>query len=232
MENLHAPTVPSGPTNGVTTNGTTGHLSLAELQHKKARLEQELEALSGILEIQGVNMQTPLTTSDGFPRSDIDVAKIRTARARIIRLKNDYKDLMAEIEKHLHEHFASLGEDVENDSDPGQAGVNGVAMMPDSEVFDLDEPFAKVNTVAADSPADRAGLKQGDMIRNFGYVNKTNHDNLSKVAECVQGNEGRHVFVKISRASNAAQRQELRLTLTPTRDWGGRGLLGCHIVPL
>lgn len=97
---------------------------------------------------------------------------------------------MVEIEKHLHEHFASLDQDNEGDSTPDQAGVNGVAMLPDSEVFYLDEPFAKVNTVAANSPADRAGLKQGDMIRSFGYVNKTNHDNLSKVAECVQGNEG------------------------------------------
>ncbi|KAG5941130.1 hypothetical protein E4U53_007467 [Claviceps sorghi] len=190
MDNLHAPTVPSGMTNGATTNGTGRHLSLAELQRKKTGLEQELEALGGVLESQGVDMQTPLITSDGFPRSDIDVAKIRTTRARIIRLKNDYADLMLEIEKHLHEHFASLDEAVESNSDPGQAGANSGAMLPDSEVFDLDEPFAKVNTVAADSPADRAGLRQGDMIRNFGYVNKTNHDNLSKVAECVQGNEG------------------------------------------
>ncbi|KAG5976727.1 hypothetical protein E4U55_007247 [Claviceps digitariae] len=232
MENLHAPTVPSGQTNGVTTNGTAGHLSLAELQRKKADLEQELQALGGVLESQGVNMQTPLITSDGFPRSDIDVAKIRTTRARIMRLKNDYADLMVEIEKHLHQHFANLDEDNESDSSPGQPVVNGVAMLSDSVVPDLDEPFAKVNTVAPGSPADRAGLKQGDMIRNFGYVNKTNHDSLSKVAECVQGNEGRNIFVKVSRASDATQRQELRLTLTPTRDWGGRGLLGCHIVPL
>jgi len=33
-------------------------------------------------------------------------------------------------------------------------------------------------------------LKAGDEIRVFGYVNKSNHDNLKKVAECVQGNEG------------------------------------------
>ncbi|KAG6001215.1 hypothetical protein E4U43_001384 [Claviceps pusilla] len=222
MENLHALTVPSGPTNGISTNGTAEHMSLAELQREKTGLEQELEALGGILDSQGVNMQTPLITNDGFPRSDIDVAKIRTTRARIIRLKNDYADLMVKIEKHLHERFASLDKDNEGDSNPDQAGVNAVAMLPDSEPFYLDEPFAKVNTVAANSPADRAGLKQGDMIRSFGYVNRTNHDNLSK----------RNVFVKVSRASDAAQRQELRLTLTPTRDWGGRGLLGCHIVPL
>lgn len=50
MENLHALTVPSGPTNGISMNGTAGHMSLAELQRKKTGLEQELEALGGILD--------------------------------------------------------------------------------------------------------------------------------------------------------------------------------------
>ena len=42
----------------------------------------------------------------------------------------------------------------------------------------------------AGSPADAAGLKAGDEIRVFGYANNTNHDELKRVAECVQGNEG------------------------------------------
>lgn len=49
MENLHALAVPSGPTNGVTTNGA-GPMNFAELQRRKSNLEQELEALSGVLE--------------------------------------------------------------------------------------------------------------------------------------------------------------------------------------
>jgi 26S proteasome non-ATPase regulatory subunit 9 len=57
------------------------------------------------------------------------------------------------------------------------------------------DPFAKVDTVAPGSPADEAGLKVNDHIRNFGYVNRSNHDNLKGVAECVQGNEGvRHTW--------------------------------------
>jgi 26S proteasome non-ATPase regulatory subunit 9 len=63
-------------------------------------------------------------------------------------------------------------------------------MMGDALPETLEVPFAKVNSVVADSPADTAGLKAGDEIRNFGYVNKSNHDGLKKVAECVQGNEG------------------------------------------
>ncbi|XDG06468.1 hypothetical protein ABKA04_006083 [Annulohypoxylon sp. FPYF3050] len=183
MDNIHAPTVPAGPSSRPLTNGNAKHLSFAELQAKKENLEAELKALSGVLDSHGVNMETPLTTADGFPRADIDVAQIRTTRARIIHLKNDYKDLMNAIEKHLHEHFASI-QDTED-----IASTNRAEILGDSIPTTLEEPFAKVNSVVANSPAESAGLKPGDEIRNFGYVNKANHDGLKKVAECVQGNE-------------------------------------------
>jgi 26S proteasome non-ATPase regulatory subunit 9 len=50
-------------------------------------------------------MSTSLLTFDGYPRPDLDIAQIRTTRARIIPLKNDYKDLMARIEKAMHAHW-------------------------------------------------------------------------------------------------------------------------------
>lgn len=114
------------------------------------------------------------------------IAVVRTTRARIIHLRNDYKDLMLVIEKHLHEHFASL----DNTDEPTAASSVREPTLQDSAPEVLDRPFARVNSVTASSPAEAAGLKQGDLIRNFGYVNESNHDNLKKVAECVQGNEG------------------------------------------
>lgn len=95
---------------------------------------------------------------------------------------------MNAIEKHLHEHFASL-RDTDNVTSPPNP-ANGATMMGDTLPETLEVPFAKVNSVVAESPADVAGLKAGDELRNFGYVNKSNHDDLKKVAECVQGNEG------------------------------------------
>lgn len=50
MENLHAPTVPSGPSSRPLTNGSGAHLSFAELQLKKETTEAELKALSGVLD--------------------------------------------------------------------------------------------------------------------------------------------------------------------------------------
>lgn len=54
----------------------------------------------------------------------------------------------------------------------------------------VETPFAKVNSVTDGSPAHQAGLKAGDGIRAFGHVNWMNHENLTKVAEVVQRNEG------------------------------------------
>jgi C-terminal processing protease CtpA/Prc len=94
---------------------------------------------------------------------------------------------MALIEKRLHEHFASLEDDDNETAAPTNADIS---IPRDTIPGTLDRPFAKVNTVVENSPAATAGLKPGDLIRNFGYVNHENNDGLKKVAECVQGNEG------------------------------------------
>lgn len=50
MNNLHAPTVPSGPTTAPATNGGAAHITFAELQRKKDNMEAELKALSSVLD--------------------------------------------------------------------------------------------------------------------------------------------------------------------------------------
>lgn len=115
--------------------------------------------------------------------------RVRTTRSRIIHLKNDYKQLMAVIEKRIHEHFAKQADNAEDASmTNGHATNTELASRP--APVTLSTPFAKVNSVVTGSPADEATLKAGDLIRSFGYVNHTNHDGLKRVGECVQGNEG------------------------------------------
>ncbi|OLN94241.1 26S proteasome non-ATPase regulatory subunit 9, partial [Colletotrichum chlorophyti] len=144
MNNIHAPTVPSGPTTSATTNGHHGRLTFAELNRKKEDIEAELKTLGSVLD-----------------------SVLRTTRARVIHLRNDYNDLMATIEKHIHEHFASLqdGDDLE----VPPAGRNSGILSDHSTTQSLEQPFAKVNSVVPGSPADSAGLKAQDEIRNFGY---------------------------------------------------------------
>ncbi|KAF2127907.1 26S proteasome non-ATPase-like protein regulatory subunit 9 [Dothidotthia symphoricarpi CBS 119687] len=230
MDDIHAPTVSSGPTSSGYSNGIPKEqLSLQELIAEKDRLETELKALGQVLDSHGVHMNTGLTTFDGFPRSDIDVAQIRTTRARIIRLKNDYKDLMTRIEKGLHEHHARLAEQAQNGSATEFQTQTGHSAAPTA----LEAPFAKVNSVVAGSPADSAGLKVGDTITKFGWVDWTNHDRLTRVAEAVSQNEGIPITVKALRPSTSGGPSvSVQMQLTPRRNWGGRGLLGCHLLPL
>ncbi|MCJ1272838.1 putative 26S proteasome regulatory subunit [Puttea exsequens] len=225
MDDIHTPTVVSGPTSGQRVNGVDkDKLSLMEMISEKTRVEEELSALGSVLDSHGVKMDTSLTTFDGYPRDDIDIAQIRTTRARIIHLRNDYKALMSKIELGLHDHHAAyqasnLASTSMSSYRNGEDNV-GSHGIPEA-------PFARVNSVVTGSPADQAGLKAGDRIRKFENVNFMNHERLSKIAEAVQRNRGRHLPVKISRDA-----EELTLQLTPRDNWGGRGLLGCHLVPL
>jgi 26S proteasome non-ATPase regulatory subunit 9 len=58
-----------------------------------------------------------------------------------------------------------------------------------------------------------------------------NHERLRKVGEVVQRNLGRPILVKVVRGAGS-QAQELQLRVTPRAGWGGRGTLGCHVVPI
>ncbi|KAL9116173.1 MAG: hypothetical protein Q9227_000543 [Pyrenula ochraceoflavens] len=188
MNNLHAPSVPSGPTTlAQAENSRLSGRSLTELISFKDDLEAELRALSSVLDSHHVNMNTSLTTFDGYPRDDIDVAQIRTTRTRIIHLKNDYKELMKNIESGLHEHHASLR--LQSPAQPSDA-AGSQASEPTERASVVDRSFAKVNSVADASPAAVAGLRAGDEIRGFGLADWTNHENLSKIAQIVQQNEG------------------------------------------
>lgn len=165
-------------------------------------------------------MQTPLLTPDGFPRADIDVAQIRTTRARIVRLRNDHKSLMKEIEPLLHAHFATLAAQTA----PSASSANGAESV-DGESGD-ETPFANVRAVSDASPASSAGLRPGDRVVRFGEADWLNHEKLGRVARVVAASEGRSVPVIVVREGAV-----VRLALTPRR-WEGRGLLGCHLVPL
>lgn len=187
-------------------------------------------------------MNTPLTTFDGYPRPDIDVAQIRTTRARIIRLKNDYKTLMSRIETGLQEHHAraqaqatGAGAAAPSTAASATAAVGSARLGATQNGVSggIEAPFAKVNSVVASSPAETAGLKAGDKITRFGSVDWMNHEKLSRVAQTVQQNEGREITVKVLRpAAVGGGSETLEMQLVPRANWGGRGMLGCHLLPL
>jgi len=97
---------------------------------------------------------------------------------------------MNDIEKTIHEHFASLAQQVPEAADGSSPQSSESRPLATRPAPTLDAAFAKVNSVVPGSPAELAGLKVGDEIRNFGYVNRSNNESLRRVADCVQGNEG------------------------------------------
>lgn len=123
-------------------------------------------------------------------QSFTDDPTVRTTRARIIHLRNDYKGLMSRIEAGLHAHHAEAQRATSQPSSVPSQGTTTDTNATAANTALLEIPFARVNSVVAGSPADDAGLKAGDGIRSFGSANWMNHEKLSKVAEIVQRNEG------------------------------------------
>ncbi|ROT40144.1 hypothetical protein SODALDRAFT_332308 [Sodiomyces alkalinus F11] len=224
---MHTSTVSpvrSGPSDLAGLKDDFHQLALPELQQKKEVMETQMHTLSAVLDSHGVDMHTSLTSRDGFPRADIDVAQVRMTRAQVARLRNDHKALMSVLEERLHERFAST-------LTTADVPRTSVDLSPAAEQQRHGTPFATVNSVVPGSPAHVSGLRPGDQIIRINHVSHLNHNGLREVADCVQQHEGQAMTVEISRSAHRDWRQHLRVSLTPTRHWGGRGLLGCHIIP-
>lgn len=70
---------------------------------EKEAIELEITAQQEILRANSADMTTPLVDSEGFPRADIDVWQVRTARVRLIELRNDLKAIMDRIASALQD---------------------------------------------------------------------------------------------------------------------------------
>jgi 26S proteasome regulatory subunit N4 len=168
-------------------------------------------------------MTEPLTDAENFPRNDIDVHQVRSARHQIICYQNDLKALMKEIEKGLECIHAE-----QKFTNP-QATTNSRKIEP----MDTDQSrtapqtsFLKVNLVSPGSPAETAGLQVRDEILEFGTINSGNFKELQQIGQLVQACANKNVNIRVKR-NNAVH----ELTLTP-KTWPGRGLLGCNVVPM
>ena len=93
--------------------------------------------------------------------------------------------------------------------------------------------FARVDAIASESPADIAGLKEDDLIVEFGPINESNHQHLRAIADLVPDVAGERKSIQLvvrRKLGNDDEWETKTLSLSP-RPWPGRGLLGCHIVP-
>lgn len=78
----------------------------------------------------------------------------------------------------------------------------------------------------ADSPAQTAGIVDGDKLLSFGQVDSTNANPFTEIPEVLRLHVGLPLPVTVLRDG-----QVLTLNLIPA-PWSGRGLLGCHLTPV
>ncbi|XP_017104531.2 26S proteasome non-ATPase regulatory subunit 9 [Drosophila bipectinata] len=210
--------------------GITTKERLERLMNAKAQLEAQIAKNGNILVANAnVGMNGPLVDAEGFPRNDIDIYQVRQARQTIICLQNDHKELMNQISSLLnqyHSEIATTDPELVNrasalgldDDDRSKAGANLTSFAPVRSIV-------LVNLVSPYSPAEEAGLREGDGILRFGSINSNNFKgDLAQIGELVRHMQNQNVELKVKRGE-----QQLDLILVP-KTWSGRGLLGCNIV--
>lgn len=193
------------------------------LMSQKENIEAELDAQFSILKTNNIDMTTPLVDREGFPRADVDLYAIRHARKRINELRNDYKAVMSEIETALQAVY-----DPSTVASSPTASGEVVQRTSSTDSAESLLAFARVDGVAPSSPAAEAGLRREDLILKFGSLARSSFtaNSLQPLADLVSVNENRELQVIISRSE-----ETMSLKLIPRKGWGGRGMLGCHIVP-
>merc|ERR1712062_912309 len=130
-----------------------------------------------------------------------------------IRCKtNDLSKIMKDIETGLHSLHGQARETAMDTS-------NDVTANDDDRAAAA-EPFARVLVVVNGSPADQAGIKQGDLVARFGSVTKVNFTNPKNISDVAESSRNRSVEVVVTRAGVTK-----RLKLTPCT-WAGAGLIG------
>lgn len=139
-------------------NSTSDSVSLHSLMSQKARLESCIAQLHASLESLNSDAHAPLIDTEGFPRSDLDIAAIKTLRAQLSICFNDHKTLMQQVAQFLEHHFQEKSE------------TPAAIPMPQPVAM---EPIALVKSILPDSAADAAGLRPNDAILQFGPLNDT-----------------------------------------------------------
>jgi 26S proteasome non-ATPase regulatory subunit 9 len=197
------------------------NLSYDQMVGIKQQIEGQLSVLFEVLKSKyNVEMDTPLVTSDGFPRNDIDIVGIRLIRIRILRLRNDNKKLLQLLEERLIHQFSSTTAQPED-----QTGQSGSGQVGSGPVYTV--PFAVVKQVVVGGPAHEAGLREGDKIVLFDSdIHAGNNNKLLALGPRVQGKLNQKISIQVLRGSG-----KLVLDLVPAK-WSGQGVLGCRLVPL
>ncbi|KAL5110872.1 26S proteasome non-ATPase regulatory subunit 9 [Taenia crassiceps] len=200
-------------------------LLFQELEKRRQAIVNEINTYSAVLEgNRNVGMHGPLLDSEGYPRNDIDVVAVRTARNRIICLNTDHNEVMKQLEavsaRLLSKTRASSAEATDTDL---------TATRPSTEPPSRSVPFLLVDQVTPGSPADLAGICVDDRVTRFGSILASNFTGLQAIAEMVKSIEPKGAIpVSLLRKCGETTSPHHVILYKPE----GTKSLGLHIVPL
>lgn len=224
-------------------SGTELKKLLKEKIKLRDEMEKTMEEIAKELNKKGGQTGT-LIDKDGYPRSDVDVHQTLILRNKLnckmnlniynLGMKTDYKKLIKEIEQDMILlHSISKKEEEEKPKEKEKLIINENIEVIEKPLKKLKlseklKPFLSVNTVSDGSPANEAGLKPNDEILKFGEItgDQVNTFGLKILSDFTLQNQNKMILVIIQR-----NLEILELKFTP-KIWSGKGLLGCHLLPI
>lgn len=182
-------------------------LTQTALLMSKARdnIDNQLLRIKDYLESTGLGYRGSLIDKDGFPLPDVDHYRILEERQHASRLLNDRKRVEYILDQLTQTQYS-----------PEDAG------QPLYIELDKLQPMAIVDEVHKNSPAERAGLVNGDFIISFGSAHFIS--DLPKVI--VEDKETTITVLRVDRTG----RNLIDIQITPAK-WNGVGLVGAHLLP-
>jgi 26S proteasome non-ATPase regulatory subunit 9 len=215
------------------------------IQQKISELVEQEEVILGPNYKPGCK----LVDNEGYPLP-VDVYTIRELRSQSIRAVNDYKETNARLETEMLAYFGLISsrddiiellgddgveneeneenekneENEENEKNETKDTLNNAAIPANLT------PFLRIDLVLDDTPAQDAGLSNGDQILLFGTIDEEEfrQTGLSGLVQFVTNNKNVQFPVIFLSHSNFAVQ---KTNLTP-REWSGQGLLGCKVIPM
>lgn len=217
------------------TSGSTATESARDVLNRliaqRDALEAEADAIYSELTSPGLNgeppagVKTSLIDAEGYPRGDIDIINVKNKRRRLAEINTDHKALMKQIEQsmvHFHETLPAVPAPALTSESVSQIDMNLVS-----------GPMAKLDQVLEGSPAADAGIREDDLLLQFGTITSNTEAYLNSIVQLVGRNVNQPIPIVVQRTKlgSIGGTERLALSIVP-KPWGGRGLMGCHLTPI
>ncbi|TPP64428.1 26S proteasome non-ATPase regulatory subunit 9 [Fasciola gigantica] len=202
---------------------------IQSLSLQKSDIEREIQSQSEILSMNGgIGLKGSLLDPEGYPRNDIDIVAVRTARNRIIRLNNDHRAVMIALEDALHQMHGLLrqvGSDERIEQDMCLDHEHSYSVPPSQTVL---APFLLIDDVRPGSMAEQSGLQVNDIISRFGSVIADNFSSLQDISSVLHNTPPQGTIPVIVHRKSM-QNKIYHIELIKPSD---ASAIGLHVTPL